>query len=203
MIKGEKIGLRAIEQEDLVQLRNWRNKPDLRLNFREYRELSMKDQNNFYEMVVQSQNHVVFGIIISKQENEPLKPHSDYSIDHLKLIGVCRLSYINWHDRNAEAGIYIGDESELGKKYASDALQTLVTYGFCELGLQRIWAEIYLFNKASLGLFLRCGFKEEGVLRKAHFTQGRFVDSRIVAIIKEDFFEKSNPCGGINPTKLS
>ncbi|MFW9917767.1 MAG: GNAT family N-acetyltransferase [Candidatus Thorarchaeota archaeon] len=200
MIKGEKIGLRAIEREDLIQLRNWRNRPELRLNFREYRELSMKDQENFYETMVQGSNHVVFGIVISKQENEPLKPYSDYSIDHLKLIGVCRLSYINWHDRNAETGIYIGDESELGKGYASDALKTLVRYGFCELGLQRIWAEIYTFNEESLSLFLRCGFKEEGILRKAHFTQGRFWDSKILAILAEDFFEQLNQCGnGISP----
>ena len=37
MITGNFVGLRAIEHEDLASFLEWRNKPDLRRNFREYR----------------------------------------------------------------------------------------------------------------------------------------------------------------------
>ena len=39
MLKGEKVSLFAVEKEDLEHLRNWRNNPDFRKHFREYREL--------------------------------------------------------------------------------------------------------------------------------------------------------------------
>ena len=44
MIKGQHTALRAIEREDLPSLLSWRNDPDLRKYFREYRELNFQQQ---------------------------------------------------------------------------------------------------------------------------------------------------------------
>ena len=49
MIKGKFIGLRAVEKEDLQLLRDWRNISSFRRNFREVRELSMYDQEKWFE----------------------------------------------------------------------------------------------------------------------------------------------------------
>ena len=49
MITGKKIGLRAVEKEDLLFLRDWRNIPDFRKNFREVRELSLTDQEAWFD----------------------------------------------------------------------------------------------------------------------------------------------------------
>ena len=37
MLKGKIVGLRAIEEDDLEVLLNWRNQPEYRRFFREYR----------------------------------------------------------------------------------------------------------------------------------------------------------------------
>ena len=50
MIKGKLVGLRAIEREDLILLRDWRNNPDLRKNYREVRELNLANQEVWYNM---------------------------------------------------------------------------------------------------------------------------------------------------------
>lgn len=42
MLTGKRTGLRAIEQQDLNQLLEWRNQPEYRRYFREYRELIWK-----------------------------------------------------------------------------------------------------------------------------------------------------------------
>ena len=38
MIKGKIVGLRSVEFKDLEQLKDWRNIPSFRKNFREFRE---------------------------------------------------------------------------------------------------------------------------------------------------------------------
>ena len=55
MIKGKKVGLRAVEKEDLILLRDWRNLTDFRKHFREVRELSLTDQEEWFESL-QKQN---------------------------------------------------------------------------------------------------------------------------------------------------
>ena len=49
MIKGKKVGLRAVEKEDLLVLRDWRNNPEFRKHFREVRELSLTDQEAWFK----------------------------------------------------------------------------------------------------------------------------------------------------------
>lgn len=49
MIKGKLVGLRAVEREDLSLLRDWRNIPEFRKNFREVRELNLANQESWFE----------------------------------------------------------------------------------------------------------------------------------------------------------
>ena len=49
MIKGKKVGLRAVEKQDLPFLRDWRNIVEFRKNFREVRELSLTDQEAWFD----------------------------------------------------------------------------------------------------------------------------------------------------------
>ena len=49
MLVGELIELHAIEESDLNRLQEWRNDPEIRQYFREYRELSMEQQRLWYE----------------------------------------------------------------------------------------------------------------------------------------------------------
>ena len=52
MLKGNVVGLRAVEESDLNKLLEWRNQPEYRKFFREYRELSMKNQKMWFEQKV-------------------------------------------------------------------------------------------------------------------------------------------------------
>ena len=52
MLEGQVVGLRAIERADLEPLREWRNRPEFRRYFREYREISPDMQQRWYETVV-------------------------------------------------------------------------------------------------------------------------------------------------------
>ena len=172
MIKGNKINLTSICPNNLEQLRNWRNKPELRKYFREYREISPDMQKRWYqEKVLNDTKQVNFEI------------HENTSN---QLIGHCGLYYINWVHRHAEFGIYIGDSDYRSGGYGSDALRQLIRYGFEDLNLNRIWCEVY-DNNAALEVYKHIGFVYEGKMRENYYNEGRYWDSHILAMLRSDY----------------
>ena len=146
MLKGKYVGLRAIEESDLSQLLLWRNQPNYRRFFREYRELSQTNQRNWFDSkVLNDKSTEMFSIV---------------DINTGELLGACGLCYIDWINRNADFSIYIGkDDLYIDEKYAIDAAQVMMKYGFEELNLHRLWSEIYSFDEAKKVMFDRLGFK--------------------------------------------
>ena len=148
MLKGKYVGLRAIEESDLSQLLLWRNQPNYRRFFREYRELSQTNQRNWFDSkVLNDKSTEMFSIV---------------DINTGELLGACGLCYIDWINRNADFSIYIGkDDLYIDEKYAIEAAQIMMKYGFEELNLHRLWSEIYSFDEAKKVMFDRLGFKLE------------------------------------------
>jgi ribosomal-protein-alanine N-acetyltransferase len=64
----------------------------------------------------------------------------------------------------AEIGIIMRRDAT-GRGFASKAVTLACDYGFTQLGLHRIAADIDPENNASISLFLRAGFQREGLLR--------------------------------------
>ncbi len=172
MIKGEKTYLRAIEEKDLRTLLEWRNKPHLRKYFREYRELNWDQQIWWYENIVLKDDKVRMFAITD---------HSD------SLLGACGLCYINWIDRNADFSIYLGaDDIYIDDVYAIDAAKSLMKYGFEELNLHRLWAEIYEFDEPKTKMFQSLGFKLDGCHRQTHWSDGKWFDSHFYGLLSTD-----------------
>jgi hypothetical protein len=173
MITGNKVGLRAIEQEDLIYLRDWRNLEGFRRNFREVRELSLKDQEKWFESLLLSRDkNFMFGII-DLMNNE--------------LIGACGLLYINWVIRSADFSFYIGKDNlyidDAGK--AEDASRLLINYGFNTLNLHKIWMELYEFDFKKIDFFTnKFSFEKDGILRDNCFEDGKYWDSVIISLIR-------------------
>ena len=118
MITGKKIGLRAVEKEDLLFLRDWRNIPDFRKNFREVRELSLTDQEAWSDSLQKTKHLNYMFTIVDLVSNKP--------------IGAAGLLYINWIIRSADFSFYIGHENQyIGNDgIANEATQLLIDYGF-------------------------------------------------------------------------
>ena len=63
MLSGKKVYLSSVEESSLEKLRQWRNKPELRRYFREYREISSTMQKNWFNnRVLNNPNQVDFEI---------------------------------------------------------------------------------------------------------------------------------------------
>jgi RimJ/RimL family protein N-acetyltransferase len=173
MISGKYVGLRAIEKDDLQQMLHWRNLPQFRQYFREYRELNFMNQEYWFENIVQKdRNTIMFSIVDLKNGN---------------LLGSCGLCYINWINRNADFSLYIGaSDAYIDKKFAPDAGKVLLKYGFNELNLHRVYAEVFDFDTQKQALMKRLGFRLEGEHRETHWSEGRWNNLLMYGVLKND-----------------
>ena len=158
------VNLRQIEEWDLPQLRDWRNGSSLRPTFREYRLLNMVNQRDWFEHISRSPKVEMFGI--------------EYQDD---LVGVCGLCSISWVNRSAEVSLYVQ-----GYAVAGRALELLAEKAFEEFNLHRLWAEVYEFDAVKIAALKQMGFILEGKLRAAVFKKGKYYDSLMYGLLKEE-----------------
>lgn len=174
MIKGKKIGLRAVEKQDLPFLRDWRNIVEFRKNFREVRELSLVDQESWFDHLQKTKHINYMFTIVDLDTQEP--------------IGAAGLLYINWIIRSADFSFYIGDDNKyIGNDgIAKEATQLLIDYGFKNLNLHKIWMELYEFDKEKIKFFTNeFKFKQDGLLRDNCFEGGLYHDSLIISLLNK------------------
>lgn len=89
-------------------------------------------------------------------------------------------------NKNAYITYYVKKQHR-GKGLGLVMLKNALKFGFEELNLNRVTAEVYEYNTASNNVLLKLGFKEEGRLRKAKFHKSRFWDIIIYGLLKEEF----------------
>lgn len=173
MIQGKYVGLRALEKDDLPQLMQWRNNPDMRKFFRETDEINSFNQEKWFESVVAKNSiHKMFAIVKS---------------DTNELMGACGLCYIDWVNRSADFSIYLGyDNLYIDEKFAVEAAQLMRDYGFNVLNLHRLWAEIYSIDNPKKHFFDTLSFTLDGTLRETYWYEGKWHDSLFYSLLSTD-----------------
>ena len=96
-------------------------------------------------------------------------------------IGVFRRD--NVHRLTAEMGYYIA-EPYWGKGIMTEAVTRMCAYIFENTDIVRIFAEPYSSNSASCRVLEKAGFQFEGVLRQNAVKNGKSVDMKMYAIIR-------------------
>jgi RimJ/RimL family protein N-acetyltransferase len=83
----------------------------------------------------------------------------------------------------AEIGYWLGEKYR-GQGIMTKAVKLITNYAFSKLGLKRIYAFVFPFNKASVAVLKNAGYKYEGKLRK-HVKKGsKFLDDFLYAKVK-------------------
>lgn len=98
-------------------------------------------------------------------------------------IGVFRCE--NIHFRTAEMGYYIG-EPYWGKGIMTSAVRQTCQYIFEHTDIIRIFAEPFSHNTASCRVLEKAEFTFEGLLRSNAVKNGRVLDMKMYALVKED-----------------
>ena len=104
-----------------------------------------------------------------------------------KLIGGTGLFNIDWTSRSAEVGISIYNPEYWGKGYGVETLDLLLGFAFQDLNLNRVGLEVFDFNKRASKCYLKAGFKETGKRRKVRFIDGKYRDSILMDLLREEW----------------
>jgi RimJ/RimL family protein N-acetyltransferase len=106
--------------------------------------------------------------------------------DDDKLIGECSLFNWSQQSRRAELGYALGHEA-WGRGYINEALEALLTYGFSEMALNRVEADIDPRNQPSAKTLERLGFQKEGHLRERWIVNGELSDTGLYGLLASDW----------------
>ena len=102
------------------------------------------------------------------------------------LIGICTLFDLDTQSRKAEIGYGLLTPAR-GQGYMHEALLALLAYGFSELGLNRVQAEIDPHNIDSARSLQRLGFVKEGQLRESCIVNGVLSDSALFGLLRREW----------------
>jgi [ribosomal protein S5]-alanine N-acetyltransferase len=169
MLIGQHITLGPLVPEDFSPLFCWANDAAAaRLDFA-YRPVDMMAHRQWWDTVGKDPAKVIFAI---------------RKMDVPTIIGYVQITGINPTHRSAELGIRIGAEQNRGQGLGQEALRLAVEFCWNHLNLNRVQLVVFKHNRRAISAYRAVGFQKEGVLRKAAFIGGEWVDVVPMAILR-------------------
>lgn len=174
-IKGKKVLLRAVEENDLILLHKWANDPETQDAIG---NLHFPSSMDYHKMWFQ------------KLKKDLLNQRFAITIPDTGLIGLSSIINIDWRNNHAWHGIMLGDIDIRGKGFGVDAVMTTMRYAFEELHFERLDGSIIEYNKVSYSFYCgnKLGWQEEGRRRNYYFRKGKYWDQIIVGITRQDYY---------------
>lgn len=113
-------------------------------------------------------------------------PQQNFGISYNdELVGVVGLILQDdVYTGTAEIGFWLG-EPYWGKGITTAAIKLIIGYGFGILKLRRIYGNVFDFNKASAKILQKCGFKLEGISKKAVKKNNVYYDELRFALLNQ------------------
>lgn len=105
--------------------------------------------------------------------------------DDGRLIGTCGLFRWNRQWRACMVGYELARDA-WGQGYMREALLVVLGFGFVQMQLNRIEAQVHPDNLASLKLVERLGFVQEGLLREAGWWGGQAQDLLQFSLLRRE-----------------
>jgi len=117
------------------------------------------------------------------KEAKKKKPSKvNFAIDiNGEVIGSVSLEKIEGH--KSEIGYWLA-EKFWGRGITTEAVKMVTKFGFNRLRLKRIYAKVFPFNKTSMQILRRNGYKFEGIIRKNTKKDNKFFDDYLFAKVK-------------------
>jgi len=170
---GAKSYLRPLEREDAPLFVPWVNDAEVTRTLEAfYRPINLQTEVDFIEKIYKSDHDVVLGIVVKETD---------------ALIGITGLHRMDFKNRRVVFGIFIGEKSAWGKGYGTEATALITGYAFETLNMNRVGLEVYEDNERGIKAYERVGFKREGILRQMMYREGRYWNTVIMSILREEW----------------
>jgi RimJ/RimL family protein N-acetyltransferase len=168
-----RVYLRPVEKDDLPFFRQALNNENIAKLLNRHNPITEMEQEDWFENLPKKKEANRQCAIVLKEGDA--------------LIGSIGLHNINWIDRTAETGAFIGREDLHGKGLGTEAKMLWLKYAFLTLNLRQISSRAYAFNGRSIGYSLKCGYKEVGRYPKYVFRYGEYHDLVHLMVTREDW----------------
>ncbi len=108
-----------------------------------------------------------------------------------KVIGQSNISIQSLEHRRGEVG-WVTHQDFQRQGYAYEASLAMLNFGFEELNLHRVVAEMDTRVPASAAVAMKLGMRKEAEQREVEFFKGEWCDMWIFAILKSEFEARQN-----------
>jgi RimJ/RimL family protein N-acetyltransferase len=171
MHKGQHIVLSPLTEADLPILYDWINDRSQVLFNTGYKPISAVAHLEWFRSIQGRRDLYVLGIRLN---------------DTGELIGSCQLKGIHPVYRIAELQCRIGRADQRGKGLGTEAVRLLLDFAFRDLNLQRVFLHVFATNERAIRAYEKAAFMREGVMRRAAYLDGQYVDVLIMGILREE-----------------
>jgi RimJ/RimL family protein N-acetyltransferase len=178
MLLANRITIGPLVPEDFGLLFCWANDVAAARLDCAYRPVDMMTHQQWWDGLNKDPSKVVFAI---RKTVEPA------------IIGYVQIAGINVVHRSAELGIRIGVEKNRGLGYGKEALGLAVEFCWSHLNLNRLQLVVFKHNHRAIDAYRSAGFKKEGLLRKAAFIDGAWVDVVLMAALRPAQTRRKRP----------
>jgi len=171
-IKGHFVTLRAMEKKDCELVREMFNDPEM-----ESLVVGWAFPISQYAQEKWLENHYgdtsSFRFVIETEADG--------------AVGIATLTDIDWKNRRATHGIKLAKSEKRSKGIGTDTVMAIMRYAFDELQLNRLDGSWFPTNIASKTMYMKCGWKEEGIRRRYVFKNGQYHDIVMSGILADDY----------------
>lgn len=171
-LRGDRVTLRTIEEEDLQFLRETLNEPEVRRYLGQQTPTNMHQEREWFEERGSSDESVNLLVCVGEDGTDPA--------------GTVGFGPADAADGSAELGLFLAPDY-WGQGYGTEAARLATTYAFAERRLHRMVARAVAENAASCRIWEKLGFREEGRFREAAFHGGEYRDVVYYAVLADEW----------------
>ena len=164
-LKADSVRVRPLGRHDVAGLRDALASGTVAETTRRFFPRSLPSMLDWYDQLESSSEISPFAIALDAS-----------------LIGYCALRPPIYSGR--ELVIAIFDPRYHGKGIGTTAVRELCAFGFGTLKVPRIELTVYPTNRRALSCYMRCGFREEALLRQFIYHEGGWVDLTLMSLLR-------------------
>ncbi len=171
----ERLILREFKHSDWSDILDYQSDP-LYLRYYDWTDRTPEAVQDFVAMFVaqqQEQPRIKFQLAVVLQSNR-------------QLIGTCGIRMKSTEAREGDIGYELSPR-HWREGYATEAARAIVTFGFTELKLHRIWSWCIAENVGSARVLQKLGMQPEGRLRENEYFKARYWDTLLFGMLEDEW----------------
>ncbi len=171
--------LRELQEKDAPLMLEWMHDPEIQKSFKKnMMDTTIDDAINFIKKSnIPSKNSVCSGVSLH---------YAIANKDDDEYYGTVSLKDLDIENGTAEYAIAMRKKAQ-GKGNAYQATKLILNKAFADLGLNRVFLNVFSNNTAAIKLYEKCGFTYEGEFRNHFLVDGKYVNWKWYGILKDEF----------------